>query len=266
VLDSFRAVGQPLPGLASPAAIDALIKALNTTPAKWWDEGPVLDMYLHPAWSHRLLTRLTGLAVVDSEYAHFSDHDYFDTRVWGPKWQAVWEQHRRDLILRPIAVPDNQPFRFEDEDRRLICADLDAVRAELTLDGPLLRKRKVSKEVGLTATFVISLTNAGGRPLTFHTKPALSNTIKSKSATSGYASQESVCVESNEEFATLLPGKSIRWRTEQTLSRVSARDRVRYQFHMLFQRSGKDAAAWRGVVDTPFVTLDAATPLVEEKK
>ena len=64
------------------------------------------------------------------------------------------------------------------------------------LDGPLVRKQRPdTKEIEWRATFLIRLNNTTDRPLTFHTKPALSNTIKSKSATSGYASQKCVCVQ-----------------------------------------------------------------------
>jgi hypothetical protein len=224
-------------------------------------------MYLHPAWSHRLLTRLTGLAVVDTEYAHFTEHDYFDTRVYGPKWQTAWEQNRRYIELRPIAVPDKQPFVFEEHDRRLVCADLDAIRSELDLDGPLVRIRRAdSKEAEFRATFVMRLSNTSERPLRFHTKPSVSNTIKSKSAHSGYSIQDCACIDSKEEFVTVPPGKSIRWRVPQTLSFVSVNDRTRYQFHLTFQRSGKDGAAWRGVVDTPFLTIDPTTPVIEERQ
>ena len=50
------------------------------------------------------------------------------------------------------------------------------------------------------------------------------------------------------------------------MSVANVKDRTRYQFHLMFQRSGLDRVAWRGVVDTPFFTIDPATPVVEEGK
>ena len=124
ILDSFKAVGHPLPDLASKEACDALVKAYNTKPDHWRDAGPVLDPYLHHVWCQRLLTRLTGWDVEDTHYLHYYQPHWYDYQKMGPIWET--ECARADTASRSTRSrfpPSNHlpwPTRIADSSARTL--------------------------------------------------------------------------------------------------------------------------------------------------
>lgn len=264
VLDSFRAVGHPLPPLDSPEAVDALIDVFSVKPGHWGDKGPVLDTYLHPVWCDRLLQRLTGLTVVESNYAFFYERFYLDGKVHGPKWRDLWEANRKSVKLRPIAVPPPQEFRLDEEDRRLIAQELEALRCEVVREGPLVDKGGVKgAEKDLLATFVLSVTNTTDRPLTLTTKPAFEGTNKTVRWTTHLHTEDFVCL-AKADWVTLAPGEALRWRTRQHVRFAEPKDASSYQFRLRFHQRGPSGDAWRGVAHMPWIAVPADAEVAKE--
>jgi len=256
ILDSFKAAGHPLPDLASKEAVDVLVRAFNTKGEYWWDKGPVLDAYLHHAWCQRLLTRLTGWDMEDAYYLHFSRPHYYDYQKFGPRWQAEWQKSRYGVKIRPIDIPEKQPFTMDAEDLRLLCEDFDTWHADVVFKGPLVRKQ-FPGILGKTilATFEITLTNRSAREQTLHTKPAV---FGESGVSEGFGSSLSTtrweCSSHRDEFAALAPGKSIRW-VEQHGAHFDERAIGWSYFALHFDQCDKRGRSWRGRVVTPWLSF-----------
>jgi hypothetical protein len=256
LLDSFSAVGHRLPDLASPEAVETLLKAYNTTPGHWWSKGPVLDPYLHHVWCQRLLTRLTGIHVVDTNYVHYSRPHWYDYKEFGPRWQTVWDKNRNSIKLNPIEVPARQPFTMADEDRRLLFEDLDAWRAEMTLKAPLVRT-KIEGFAGthIIGAFEITLTNHTKRELILHTKPRILGEAGVRPGSAGSLSPVDVrCVTHLADFVSLQPAQKITWRVHASLSSWD-NDHTWLHARLHFHERGEGNAGWRGRVATPWISV-----------
>jgi hypothetical protein len=254
VCDSFRAAGHPLPDLKGPEAVEALLKILNTEPGRWWKEGPKLDAGLHQNWCRRLITRMTGLKVVDTRYARFTESSYVNWKTEGPRWRALWDKSRERITVKPIVIPKIERFVFEEEDRKLLCDDFDALRAEVAFQGPLVRKQLpglLGKSI--LGTFVITVTNRSKQDLTLHTKPTLAGEIGHHGFGSSMNIHQFTCITSQEEFATIRPGQSLRWSHVATLHTYEKEEKVWLQHNLIFDERSPKATAWRGTIAAPWI-------------
>lgn len=255
LLDSFKAVGHPLPDLASEEAVAALIKAYNTKPDYWRDQGPVLDPYLHHYWCQRLLTRLTGWHMEDTHYVHYYSSHWFDYEKLGPLWQDHWKRNRGQK-LNAIDIPAKQPFTMDAEDRRLLCEDFASWQVAIAFKSPLVRKTLPTLAgKHLRGTFEITLTNRSSRPLTLMTKPQLTihNGIHECSG-SVWGRPANPSATHKDDFARVLPGESIRWlETESLSSWENEKTWVHFELH--FKERGKADPAWRGSLATPWLMV-----------
>jgi hypothetical protein len=255
VLDSFKEVGHPVGDLENKDSVETLIKILNTEPHGWWHGKPALT-WLHHYWCHSFLKRLTGLPVIDSEYFFYTE-SYIDWKKFGPKWRSVWEKHRDKIEIRLINIPQEQEFVFEKEDRDLLFDHFNMLKAHVKFIGPLMRKKlKGYANEHITGTFEIMVTNGSDNDITIHTKPLLCGRSGHNYGSGGSLSSiKFECTSHEGEFATLKPGESLKWLEQERLNSWGFDERTWLQFRLLFQRSGEDDHAWRGVIRMPWVSV-----------
>lgn len=256
VSDSFRLVGHPLPDLAGPEAVEALLKILNTEPEGWWQKGPKLDASLHLNWCRRLITRMTGMKVVETEYAFFTKSSHVEWKTEGPRWRALWDKNRHQIKVKPILIPEKQRFVFEDADRKLLCDDFDALDTEVVFQGPLVRKQLpglLGKSI--LGTFIITVTNRSKQALTLHTRPTLTGEIGNHGFGSSMNIEEFTCITSKEEFATLRPGETLRWKHVARMHRAGDDGKTWLQHNLRFDERAPIASAWRGTVAAPWIAV-----------
>ena len=252
VMDSFNAVGHPLPDLASKEAGDVLAQVFATEPGHWWSENPVIDGYLHHYWCHQLLTRLTGWDLEDTHYLHYSKSHWFNHETTGKAWLAEWKKSRYGVKIYPISVPERQPFTMDAEDLRLLTEDFETLKAEILFKGPLVRK-EIPGLLGkyIVGTFEITLTNQTKREIILHAKPDLVIQVGvHQGSGSTWGRKASQSTTHDKDFATLKPGDSIRWTERDNLSSWD-NDQCWVHYELRFDAS----KSWRGSVATPWLPV-----------
>ncbi len=247
ILDSFKAVGHPIPDLSSKEAVDALVAAYNTKPDHWRDKGPVLDPYLHHYWCQRLLTRLTSWDVEDTHYLHYRQRRWYDYQKEGRIWAEDWRKSRHGVKIYAIPIPAKQPFTIAEEDRRLLCEDFETWEIDTAFKGPLVRKKAPDKQI--VGTFEIALTNRSKREVKVPTKPRMliRSGDRPDSGNSWYQ-EASACTSHPGDTATLRPGQSMRWLETAQLPSWE-KDRAWISFVLYFDQRG----AWHGHMATPSI-------------
>jgi len=255
LLEAFDKAEVPLRGLKGPALVERLIEILHTETNYESHHGRVLT-HIHHRWCHRLLTRLTGLHVRDTSYA-FAPGSYIDGAKYGALWRKAWEAHRDKITVKPLKVPTAKAFSFAAEDSSLLCDDFGRWKASVVHQGPLVRKA-IPGMVGryIIGTFEIRLCNRSDRTLRIYTKPQLAGESGQSYGNGGSLSAEEFrCISHKGEFASIGPGETIVWREQQSLHSWDGNDTTWLRFRLLFQQSGPDRKAWRGVVRTPWVSV-----------